>query len=67
VSWQDDSIERDWEGKIDRAADARARDEHMRRIRAEAEIRDADRRVSRARSELERDTAHRHIFDERDA
>jgi hypothetical protein len=67
VSWQDDSIERDWEGKIDRAADARARDEHMRRIRAEAEIRDADRRVSRARSALERETAHRHILDERDA
>jgi hypothetical protein len=67
VSWQDDSVERDWEGKIDRAADARARDEHMRRIRAEAEIRHADRRVSRAQSALERDTARRRIFDERDA
>jgi hypothetical protein len=67
VSWQDDSVERDWEGKTDRAADARARDEHMRRIRAEAEIRDANRRVSRARSALERDTARQHIFEERDA
>lgn len=67
MSWQDDSVERDWEGKIDHAADARARDEHMRHIRAEAEIRDADRRASRARSALEQDPARRHIFEERDA
>lgn len=67
MSWQDDSVERDWEGKIDRAADARARDEQMRRIRAEAELRDADRRVSRAQSALERDTARRRIVEERDA
>jgi hypothetical protein len=67
VSWQDDSVERDWEGKIDRAAETHARDEHMRHIRAEAEIRDAFRRVSRAQSALERDTARRRIFEERDA
>ena len=67
MSWRDDPVERHWERQIDRAGDERAREEYIRRVRGGPDIRDANRRVSRAQSALERDTARRHIFEERDA
>jgi hypothetical protein len=67
VSRRDDPVERNWERRIDRAAQDRVRKDDIRRIRGEADIRDADRHVARARSALEWGTAWRHIVEERDA
>lgn len=67
MSRRDDPVERNWERQVDRAAQDRVRKDDIRRIRGESDIRDADRRVAGARSALERDTARRHIVEERDA
>lgn len=67
MSWEDDPVERHWERRLDRAADLRASDEYVQRIRGEEDLRAAHRRVMRARSGLERDTAWRHVVEERDA
>ena len=67
MSWEDDPVERHWERQLDRAADLRASDDYVQRIRGEADVRAAHRRVIKARSELARDTAWRHVVEERDA
>ena len=67
MSWEDDPVERHWERRLDRADGLRASEDYGQRIRGEADLRAAHRRVIRPRSELARDTAWRHVVEERDA